>query len=424
MHSSASVVDSYLESAPLTFTDLGVHPALVSLLQKQGITAPTPVQEQAIPIGIEGRDLVGIAQTGTGKTLAFALPMIQKLGAGPGQALIIVPTRELALQVGEAVRKLCSTQAARLSSIVLIGGTSVQGDRQQLAGTPRIVIATPGRLLDHMKQRTVKLNNLKVLILDEADRMFDMCFAPQITRIMEALPTDRQTGLFSATMPPEIRALTKRYLRNPAQVEVSPSGTSVKEIRQEICYLMPGEKPAALKKILADSQGLTIIFSRTKHGAKGLTKRINDMGYSAAEIHSNRSLSQRRHALEGFRKGRYQVLVATDIAARGIDVNDVMLVVNYDLPDVAEDYVHRIGRTGRAGRTGHAISLVTFDQLQDVRQIEKLMGQALAVSPHSLPRPETKPLGPITPGAARRQSRPRHVRGFGGRGSVSMGSWR
>ena len=373
------------------FSSLDLDPAIINVLQKRGIVDLTPIQERAIPLALEGRDVVGIAQTGTGKTLAFVLPIIARLAKQPGQALVLVPTRELALQVEETFSLILRGTRSRLETVVLIGGAPMRAQIQSLRRKPAIIVATPGRLQDHLMQRTLSLAATTVVVLDEADRMFDMGFAPAIKQILKAVPQKRQTMLFSATMPGEIAALAAGHLTNPERIEASPPGTSVKAIQQEVCFVNQNEKIMVLEKLLGACEGLTLVFSRTKHGAKSLAKRIKSMGHSSAEIHSNRSLSQRRHALNGFRSGNYRVLVATDIAARGIDVDDIELVVNYDLPDAAEDYVHRVGRTGRAGRTGKAISLATIDQSGDVKQIERLIKHSLLTSEHSLARPEGRP---------------------------------
>jgi ATP-dependent RNA helicase RhlE len=373
------------------FSSFALDPKVITTLTRRGISIPTPIQERAIPAALEGRDIVGIAQTGTGKTLAFALPIIEKLQQAPGQALILVPTRELAAQVEETFRSFSQVVATRLSTVVLIGGASMHLQRQRLLNKPNVIVATPGRLQDLLNQRALNLSKVSVVVLDEADRMFDMGFAPQIRKILKLVPEKRQTMLFSATMPPEIASLTNSYLSNPLRIEVTPQGTSVEKIVQEICYVKQEEKGLLLEKVLNESNGLTIVFSRTKHGAKALTQRIKRMGHSSAEIHSNRTLAQRTQALSGFKSGKYTVLVATDIAARGIDVDDVQLVVNYDLPDAAPDYIHRIGRTGRAGKEGKAISFATLAQLYNVREIESLTKIPLITSIHSLPVPAARP---------------------------------
>lgn len=363
----------------LSFNGLGITPRLLEVLTQLKYTTPTPIQHKSIPISVEGKDVVGIAQTGTGKTLAFTVPIIQRLADTKGRALIILPTRELAAQVEETVHRL--GRAFNLRTAVIIGGASMYMQVQKLRQNPQIIIATPGRLLDHMQQGTVRLNDMKILVLDEADRMFDMGFAPAINKIMQALPGpgQRQTMLFSATMPPAIMQLASKYMAMPVRVEMVQQGTTAERVSQEIIFVNKEDKTKLLSKLLEETKGTILVFSRTKHGARKITNALRDMRHTAAEIHSDRSLGQRREALEGFKSGKYRVLVATDIAARGIDVKGIELVVNFDLPDAAEDYVHRIGRTGRAGQEGHAISFATPDQKGDVRGIERLIRMALPV---------------------------------------------
>ena len=362
------------------FFGLGIAPKLLEALDKLKFKVPTPIQQQAIPVASEGKDMVGIAQTGTGKTIAFALPMIQQLAAKEGKGLVLVPTRELALQVAEVVKQFAPLLG--MQTAVVIGGESSGRQRQELYRRPRIIIATPGRLLDHIGQRNLTMSDIRVLVLDEADRMFDMGFAPQINKIIATLPKERQTMLFSATMPDEIMKLASAHMKLPIRIEVARSGTVADKVEQELFIVSRGDKLPLLGKILEKYWGSVLLFVRTKHNAKKIAKELRDMKHSAAEIHSNRSLPQRREALEGFKAGRYRILVATDIAARGIDVTGIELVVNYDLPDEDENYIHRIGRTGRAGQPGRAITFASPDQGRDVRNIERLMRMALPVSVH------------------------------------------
>jgi len=360
------------------FYGLGIAPAMLEILERLRFTTPTPIQRQSIPIAIEGKDVVGIAQTGTGKTLAFGIPMLQRLAKTKGRGLVILPTRELALQVDEALRQLGTSLGLRTA--VLIGGLSLQPQIRAIRANPHIIIATPGRLIDHLNQKTVRLDHVHILVLDEADRMLDMGFAPQIKRILEAAPRDRQTMLFSATMPNEIMKMAATYMKLPIRVEIAPTGTTVERVTQELFIVHREAKTRLLEKILKEYRGSTLVFTRTKHGARKITKSVRGMGESAAEIHSNRSLAQRRDALEGFKSGKYRVLIATDIAARGIDVVGIEVVVNFDLPTNPEDYVHRIGRTARAGRAGHAISFAMPEQRNEVRDIERLIRKPLPVS--------------------------------------------
>src|SRR3989344_947584 len=381
-----------IQNQALGFSGLGIAPILLETLAKLSYKNPTPIQHQAIPIAIQGKDVVGIAQTGTGKTLAFGIPMIQRLRQIGGRGLVVLPTRELAIQVDEALRKVGAGLGLRTA--VLIGGISIRPQTQAIARNPDVIIATPGRLNDHLYQRTIKLDNVKIVVLDEADRMLDMGFAPQIQKIFQAIPRDRQTMLFSATMPPEIMKMATTYMKLPIRIEVAPTGTTAEKVTQEIFIISKEAKIRLVEKLLQQYLGTTLIFTRTKHGAKRLTSAIRDMGHTAAEIHSNRSLGQRRDALEGFKSGKYRVLIATDIASRGIDVTGIELVINFDLPTNTEDYVHRIGRTARAGAGGHAISLVTPDQRRELREIEKLVRKTLPISQIPELPPARIPTGP------------------------------
>lgn len=363
-----------------SFLGLGIAPRLLDVLTQLKYTTPTPIQQKSIPISVEGNDVVGIAQTGTGKTLAFAVPIIQRLSQTQGRALVILPTRELALQVEETIQRV--GRAMGIRTAVVMGGASMYMQIQKLRQNPQVIIATPGRLLDHLQQRTVRLNDVKILVLDEADRMFDMGFAPAINKIMEVIPgpEERQTLLFSATMPPQIMQLASKYMKMPVRVEIVQQGTTSERVSQEIIFIHKEDKVKLLGKLLDENRGSILVFSRTKHGATKIARAIRDLNHSASEIHSDRSLSQRREALEGFKRGKYRVLVATDIAARGIDVKGIELVINFDLPDAAEDYVHRIGRTGRAGLEGRAVSFATPDQKGDVRGIERLIRMTLPIT--------------------------------------------
>ncbi|PIQ89665.1 MAG: DEAD/DEAH box helicase [Candidatus Omnitrophica bacterium CG11_big_fil_rev_8_21_14_0_20_42_13] len=366
--------------AGASFYGLGIAPKILDILERIRFTVPTPIQLKAIPLAIEGKDVIGIAQTGTGKTHAFGIPLVQRLAQRNGTGLVLAPTRELAIQIDEAFQGIA--RAFGMKTACLIGGAPMQPQTQALRKNPRIVIATPGRLLDHMSQWNFLPSEVVMLVLDEADRMLDMGFAPQIEKILRFLPKDRQTMLFSATIPKEIMQIAATNMKLPVSVEIAPSGTTAELVTQELFIIKKEAKRNFLAKLLAQYHGSVLLFSRTKHNAHKIAMSIRDMGYSAAEIHSNRSLPQRRQALEGFKSGRYRVLVATDIASRGIDVNGIELVINYDLPEDAQNYVHRIGRTARAGRRGHAISFATPDQKSDVRDIEKLIKSSLPVSKH------------------------------------------
>lgn len=364
----------------LGFAELGISTSILGQLQKLGFNTPTPIQHQAIPIAISGQDLMGIAQTGTGKTMAFGIPMIQNLDKNKGTGLVLLPTRELALQVDQSLQNL--GRSFGLRTAILIGGTPIGPQVRALANRPNIIIATPGRLIDHLNRKKNILSNVKILVLDEADRMLDMGFEPDIKKILATIASSqRQTMLFSATMPEKITRLAKNYMRSPLRVEVAPAGTSASGIEQEVFIVAKDKKLSLLNQLLSEYKQRILIFSRTKHGAKKITKAIELMGHRAAEIHSNKSLTQRTKALKDFKSGFIRILVATDIASRGIDVQDIEVVINYDLPDNPEDYVHRIGRTGRAGKNGKAISFAIPEQKRDIFTIERLVRVRLPIKP-------------------------------------------
>src|SRR3989338_2580971 len=385
------------------FYGLGIAPKLMEAVKRAKFAVPTPIQRKSIPVAIEGKDIIGIAQTGTGKTLAFGVPMLQRLAQVKGRGLVVLPTRELALQVDEMLHKI--GRSLGLRTAVLIGGASMVNQKKMLRRTPHILIATPGRLIDHLEQKNVNLHDIRVLVLDEADRMLDMGFAPQLQRILKAIPRERQTMLFSATMPDKIVAIARSYMKLPVRVEVAPSGTVAERVTHELFVVKREDKINLLTKLLETYRGQVLVFSRTKFGIRRIVQALRAAGLSAGELHSNRSLAQRREALDGFKSGKYRVLVATDIAARGIDVVGIELVVNYDIPENPEDYIHRVGRTGRAGETGHAISFATADQGADVRAIEKLVRVNFPISKlPGLPPPRLEPRH--EPRANRRYSRP------------------
>ncbi len=398
------------------FYSLGIAPNILTILDKLGFKTPTPIQEKSIPVAIEGKDVMGLAQTGTGKTLAFAIPMIQAALKGT-QGLIILPTRELALQVEEVLHKVGTPLGLRTA--LLIGGMPMGRQVQALSRNPAIVVGTPGRIIDHMQQKTVSVKRVGILVLDEADRMLDMGFAPQLKRILTEVPKERQTMLFSATMPDEITRLANTYMKLPLRIEIAPPGTTTSKITQEVFFISKMDKPRLLEKVLYEYHGSVLIFTRTKFGAKKIAVAIRALGHTAAEIHSNRSLTQRREALDGFRNGKYRILVATDIASRGIDVKGIELVINYDLPTNAEDYVHRIGRTARAGATGHAISFAMPDERRDVRDIEHVMRATLPFSK----LPELPPAR-ATAYAPREEYSPRGRAPFSGGRSSSSGGYK
>ncbi|MFH1368840.1 MAG: DEAD/DEAH box helicase [Elusimicrobiota bacterium] len=408
-----------------SFYGLGIAPGLLEVLNKLDFKIPTPIQRKAIPIATEGKDVIGIAQTGTGKTIAFGIPMIQQLSQKHGRGLIIVPTRELAIQVDEALKVFAT--AFGMKTAVLIGGESMMLQIMDLRKNPRIIVATPGRLLDHVGQHRIRLDDTAILVLDEADRMLDMGFAPQIDKILRLLPKDRQTMLFSATIPAKIVQIASSHMKLPVRTEIAPSGTMAEGVSQEIFVVQKESKGKLLGKILDQYKGSILLFSRTKRGAAKVVSVIRRMGHAAAEIHADRSLNQRKEALEGFKSGRYRILVATDIAARGIDVIGIELVINYDLPDDPENYVHRIGRTGRAGQEGHAISLATPDQGSDVTSIEKIIRKTIPLSSHPAFPAEKFVHGAqsYSPhGHSGNYGRPRHGGGGGGGGRPSYRSHR
>lgn len=363
-----------------TFSSFGLDHTLVNVITRMGLTVPTPIQAAAIPVALTGRDIIGIAQTGTGKTLAFGLPLIQQLVGTQKRALIIAPTRELALQIEKSLKAIAHALPVSFKITAIMGGVPQYRQEQELKRDPRLIVATPGRLVDLMEKNLVKLHTIDFLVLDEADRMFDMGFAPQIKRIISTITGPHQTMLFSATMSAPVVALAAHYQKDPQRIEVSPANTGATNISHQLHYVRKEDKVASLRQILGGQHKSVLVFSRTKHGARKLREKIEQMGHKTTEIHSNKSLNQRRAALDGFRSGHYRVLVATDVASRGIDVADIGLVVNYDLPDAPEDYIHRTGRTGRAGKSGEAVSLATHDQKRLVYQIERLMNKRIPVN--------------------------------------------
>lgn len=400
-----------------SFDGLGIVPALLARITEMGFVKPTPIQSKAIAVAASGEDVVGIAQTGSGKTLAFAIPMIQRVIPMKKMGLILLPTRELAVQVEETFTSIAGKHGLRTA--LVIGGVNARPQERQLKANPHIVIATPGRLIDHIEQKNISLENVGMLVLDEADRMLDMGFAPQLKRILSFIPANRQTMLFSATMPNEIAAIAEKYMKKPLRIEVARPGTTSDTIDQEVFIVSADDKIPLLQNLLEKYKGSILVFSRTKHGAKKIATKIRSMGFEADEIHSNRSQGQRQNALLGFASGKFRILVATDIAARGIDVDNIELVINFDLPDHIEDYTHRIGRTGRAGRTGKAISFAEPGQKGDIAQIQKLIDMTLSIkSPcgktlDSIPTstgPLVKTLSGASRGAKKQGSGPRRGR--------------
>ncbi|HBR49394.1 MAG TPA: ATP-dependent helicase [Nitrospira sp.] len=369
-------------SASRNFHALGLSEAILRDLADAKFVSPTPIQEQAIPPALAGRDVIGCAQTGTGKTAAFVIPMIERLSAlpkGQPKALILAPTRELALQTLTTIEKL--GRSRRISATVIVGGADMQAQVRGLRQRPDILVATPGRLLDHMWNGTILLSSITMLVLDEADRMLDMGFAPQINQILDALPEERQTLLFSATLPADLARLVQASVNNPVRVMVAPSATTADGVTQAVHHTSHADKSDLLLSLLGADKDTALVFTRTKHRADRVGRMLDRAGHRVAVLHGDRSLSQRRAALEGFRRGAFRVLVATDIAARGIDVANIGHVINFDLPNVPEDYVHRIGRTARMKTTGRATSFVTSEDAQQLRAIERLLGQTVPVAP-------------------------------------------
>ncbi|MFL6673001.1 MAG: DEAD/DEAH box helicase [Massilia sp.] len=408
----------------MSFSTLGLSEAIVRAVTEQGYTTPTPIQSQAIPAVLNGGDLLAGAQTGTGKTAGFTLPILQRLatdkvGAALAnknskravRALILAPTRELAAQVEESVRLY--GKYTNLNSAVIFGGVGINPQIKLLQHGVDILVATPGRLLDHMEQRTVDLSKIEILILDEADRMLDMGFIRDIKKVLAALPPKRQNLLFSATFSDEIKALADGLLNKPAMIEVARRNSTVEVIAQKIHPVDRDKKHPMLAHLIKEnSWHQVLVFTRTKHGANKLVEQLGKDGIGAMAIHGNKSQTARTKALSEFKDGSLQVLVATDIAARGIDIDQLPHVVNYDLPNVPEDYVHRIGRTGRAGATGEAVSLVCVDEHQMLKDIEKLIKQTLprhvipGFEPDLNAKPQPIQLRSGAPGHGNRGGRP------------------
>ena len=352
-------------------------------LRTVGYTVPTPIQAGTIAPALAGRDVIGAAQTGTGKTAAFMIPIVERLrrdgrGAG-GTAIVLAPTRELAEQIHGWARRL----GPGLPTALVVGGVAYGPQIQALRAKPAVIVATPGRLVDHLERRTLDLARVRVFVLDEADRMLDMGFRPQLDAIMRALPRDRQTLLFSATMPPDLGALARMHLRDPVRVAVGRQAVPPPKATQDVYLVGNNEKTPLLLSMVATNPGNVLVFARTKHRTDRVMKSLCAAGHAAQRLHSNRTQQQRREALEGFRRGRYRILVATDIAARGIDVADIGRVINYDLPQTVEDYVHRVGRTARAEAVGHASSFAAPEERSQLHAIERHIGRALPRQAHA-----------------------------------------
>ena len=387
----------------MSFTDLGLRPELVRAVSGAGYTIPTDIQRRAIPVVLERRDLIACAQTGTGKTAAFLLPVLQRLAEGTPsrqpRALVVTPTRELAAQIGEMAKVY--GKHLRLRSSVIFGGVHMDPQKRQLATGIDLLVATPGRLLDHLGRKQARLGSVEIVVLDEADRMLDMGFLPDIRRILATLPATRQSLFFSATMPNAIEDLIRRTTNAPVMVEVARRATPVDTIRQVVHPVALARKKELLINLLQRAHtGQTLVFTRTKARANQLVRYLEHSGRRVAAIHANKSQSARTRALAGFRAGRIDTLVATDIAARGIDVDDISHVINFDLPHVAEDYIHRIGRTARAGRSGNAIALAAPEERAQLSAIERLIGTPIPreqIDGFTLPDNGTEPVGQRRP---------------------------
>lgn len=367
----------------MTFEQLGLSTGLLRAVTDQGYTEPTPIQQQAIPVILQGRDLLASAQTGTGKTAGFTLPLLQRLSENPGnsrrapRALILTPTRELAAQVGESVKTYGKYMP--LKTAIVYGGVKIGPQIRQLRNGVDILIATPGRLLDHLNQRTTELSSVEVLVLDECDRMLDMGFIHDIRKIMGLMPESRQTLMFSATFSRPIQQLAGTLLNSPAQIEVAPRNTTAERVEQVVHPVDRHRKRELLSHMIGfHNWEQVLVFTRTKHGANRLAEQLAKDGLRTAAIHGNKTQAARAKALHDFKNGRVRVLVATDVASRGLDIDQLPYVVNFELPNVAEDYVHRIGRTGRAGNEGRAVSLISDDELPLLLNIERLLKQPLA----------------------------------------------
>lgn len=368
----------------MTFDSLGLNADILRAISEQGYSAPTPIQQQAIPVVLNGDDLLASAQTGTGKTAGFTLPLLHRLAANPAlnkgrrpvRALILTPTRELAAQVGENVQSY--SRYLPLRSLVVFGGVSINPQMLKLRGGVDVLVATPGRLLDLVHQNAVDLSRVEILVLDEADRMLDMGFIHDIRRVLAKLPAKRQNLLFSATFSDEIKTLAEKLLNRPKLIEVARRNTASQQVSQQVHFVDKKRKRELLSYLIGkDNWQQVLVFTRTKHGANHLAEQLEKDGITAAAIHGNKSQGARTRALSNFKTGEVRVLVATDIAARGIDIEELPHVVNYELPNVAEDYVHRIGRTGRAAANGAALSLVCVDEHKLLRDIERLLKQEI-----------------------------------------------
>ncbi len=373
-------METVFQDFQLTFHDLHIPAKIIEILDRLGLSHPSFIQAKTIPPGIEGQDLVGIAQTGTGKTLAYGVPMLARLMHTQGRGLVLAPTRELAVQIHDTFKKIGGPLG--IYSACLIGGEDIRKQIKELRSDIRVIIATPGRMLDHLRQQTTRLDDAIIIVLDEADRMLDMGFIPQVETIFKYVAQKRQTLLFSATMPEAIIKIAHQYMHHPTHIEITPPATAAENIDQTLYIVSHANKLHLLEKFLHKHKVSTLIFCRTKMGAARLARNLKLKNFKTAEIHSDKNQEDRQMALESFKKNHVRILVATEIAARGIDVKDIGLVVNYDLPDDPDNYVHRIGRTGRAGRAGLAISFACPDQLDNIKAIEKSIQTKIVIQEH------------------------------------------
>ncbi len=379
MSTGLTLAQAEASTTEIAFADLGLSAPMLASLARAGYERPTPIQAQAVPLALKGRDLMGLAQTGTGKTAAFTIPIIERLLGGPKRtrALILTPTRELCQQVEASFQKY--GEGTGLDVISIYGGVGYEPQTAALRAGVDVIVATPGRLIDHLEKQHVIFDDLEVLVLDEADRMLDMGFAPQINKIVAQIHPYRQTLLFSATMPPEVEALARKYLRKPQVVQVGRRSQAAATVRHYV-YPVPKHKKTELLVHLVrslDAEDSVLVFTRTKHGADRVVQHLAEAGYSADALHADKSQGQREQALARFKAGTTKILVATDIAQRGLDISGITHVINYDVPQQAEDYVHRIGRTGRAAKEGDAFTFMCADEIGMVRTVERVIGQEI-----------------------------------------------
>lgn len=401
----------------MSFQQFKIDPRCLKILKAQRITEPTPVQKETIPVALEGRDLVATAQTGTGKTLAFVLPALTRLASRRpvnNSMLVITPTRELAQQIHDVIKEF--GRALGFRAVCLYGGVGIEPQIKELKRGNAIIVATPGRLLDHMNRGTVRFNRLSIWVLDEADRMLDMGFLPDIKRVLKTLPEDRQTMMFAATFAPRVRGLAATMQRDPVRIEVGPVAKPIETVKQGVYTVERSGKMALLETLLGEpAVESALVFLRTKRRTDRVAKVLHKRGFKVQAIHGDRTQSQRQKALDGFRKGQYKVLVATDVAARGIDVEGITHVVNFDVPGTSDDYIHRIGRTARASATGDAITFVSPDEWEALGAIERALGK-------NLPQEDWEGAVPVFSLAQPAGSSKHRARRFGGRRSA--GSFR